>query len=119
MNSDPEFMATLAKMLAFLLLMAGGGVGVLYLLKRMAPSSSPASGRQLINVLNSRPVAPKKSVALIQVPGSILVVGIAGDNMTLLDKIKDREMIAELTVQPTPPSFKGLLNRIGRKPPKI
>ena len=90
MTSDPEFITTLVKMLAFLLLMAGGAVGLLYLFKRMAPSGSPVSGRHLINVLSSRPIAPKKSVALIQVPGTVLVVGMAGDNLILLDKIEDR-----------------------------
>jgi flagellar biogenesis protein FliO len=57
-------------------------------------------------------------VALIQVPGTVLVVGLAGDNLTLLDKIEDRELVAELSAQPAQPSFKGLLNRLGNKSKK-
>ena len=116
MTSDPEFTATLLKMLGFLLLMAGGAAGVLFLFKRATRSAGPASGRQLINVLSTRPLAPKKSIALIQVPGDILVVGIAGDNLTLLSKIEDRELVAELSAQPTPPAFSNLLQRLGGKP---
>ncbi len=116
MTNDPEFVATLIKMLVFLLLMAGGAVGVLYLFKRMAPATGHASSRQLIKVLGSRPIAPKKSVALIQVPGTVLVVGITGDNLNLLTKIEDRELIDELSQKPAQPSFPGLLSRFGSKP---
>lgn len=115
MTSDPEFITTLLKMLAFLLLMAGGAVGLLILFKRVSRSAGQASGRQLINVLCTRPVAPKKSVALIQVPGDVLVVGISGDNLTLLSKIEDRELVAELSTQPGQPTFSTLLNRFGGK----
>jgi len=115
MTSDPEFTTTLIKMLGFLLLMAGGAAGVLFLFKRVTRSASPVSGRQLINVLSTRPVAPKKSIALIQVPGDILVVGITGDNITLLSKIEDRELVAELAAQPAQPTFSSLLNRLGSK----
>jgi len=115
MTSDPEFTATLVKMLGFLLLMAGGAAGVLFLFKRATRSAVPASGRQLINVLSTRPLAPKKSIALIQVPGDILVVGIAGDNLTLLSKIEDRELVAELSDQPNQPAFSNLLQRLGGK----
>ncbi len=118
MTNDPVFTATLIKMLVFLLLMAGGAVGVLYMLKRVTPSTGNASGRQLINVLSSRPIAPKKSVALIQVPGTVLVVGITGDNLTLLTKIEDRELIDELSRQPSQPSFSSLLGRFGSQSSK-
>jgi len=115
MTSDPEFITTLLKMLAFLLLMAGGAVGLLVLFKRVTQTTGPTSGRQLINVLCTRPVAPKKSVALIQVPGDVLVVGISGDNLTLLSKIEDRELVAELAAQPGQPTFSNLLNRFSGK----
>ena len=118
MTNDPEFVVTLIKMLVFLLLMAGGAVGVLYLLKRVVPSTGHASGRQLIKVLGFRSVAPKKSVALIQVPGTVLVVGITGGGLTLLTKIEDRELIDELFQQPAQPSFPGLLSRFGSKSSK-
>lgn len=118
MTNDPEFVATLIKMLVFLLLMAGGAIGVLYLLKRVGPSTGHASSRQLINVLSTRPIAPKKSVALIQVPGTVLVVGITGDNLTLLTKIEDRELVDELSAQPSQPAFTNLLSRFGSRPPK-
>ncbi|CAD7849425.1 MAG: hypothetical protein [Olavius algarvensis Delta 4 endosymbiont] len=115
MTSDPEFTTTLVKMLGFLLLMAGGAAGVLLLFKRVTRSAGPVSGRQLINVLSTRPLAPKKSIALIQVPGDILVVGITGDNLTLLSKIEDQTLVAELSAQPTQPTFSNLLNRFGSK----
>ncbi len=118
MTNDPEFIATLIKMLVFLLLMAGGAFGVLYLLKRVSPLSGSLSSEQLINVLGSRVVAPKKSIALIQVPGTVLVVGISGDNLSLLTKIEDRELVDELSAQPSQPAFTNLLSRFGSRPPK-
>ena len=117
MTNDPEFTTTLIKMLAFLLLMAGGAAGVLYVFKRVVPSAAPASGRQLINVLCTKPVAPKKSVALIQVPGTVLVVGMAGDNLCLLTRIEDPEIVDELSALPAPAAFPNLLSRFAKKPP--
>jgi len=117
MTQDPEFIVTLVKMLAFLLLMAGGAAGILFLFRRFVPTAAPASGRQLINVLCTKPVAPKKSVALIQVPGRVLVVGMAGDNLSLLARIEDPETVAELSVSPAPAAFPNLLSRFAKKPP--
>lgn len=115
MTNDPQFTVMLVKMLLFLLLMAGGAIGLLYLFKRVAPSAAPASGRQLINVLCSRPIAPKKSVALIQVPGKVLVIGMAGDNLSLLTRIEDPDIIDELSARPAQPGFSGLLSRFSSK----
>ena len=118
MTNDPELVAILIKMVVFLLLMAGGAVLVIYMLKRFTPATGHAASRQLINVLSTRPIAPKKSVALIQVPGAVLVIGIAADTLTLLTKIEDPEIVDELSQQPAKPSFPDLLSRFGNRSPK-
>ena len=57
----------------------------------------------------------KKSISAVQVPGAILVVGIAGDSIRLLTKIKDTELLEKFKKQAsgnTSPSFSDHLNKI-------
>ena len=110
MTNDPEFVNALIKMLMFLLLMAGGAAAILYWLKRAAKSTGPGANQQLISVLSTKSIAPKKSVSLIQVPGAVLVVGIAGDTLSLLTKIEDRELVDELSEYSTQPAFPVFLS---------
>ena len=114
MTTDPEFVNTLIKMLMFLLLMAGGAAAVLYLLKRVAKSTGHGANQQLISVLSTKPIAPKKSISLIQVPGSVLVVGIAGETLSLLTRIEDRELVEELSQYSTQPAFPKFLSHFGK-----
>ncbi len=111
MTNDPEFINTLLKMVVFLLLMAGGAAAVLYFFKRVAKSTGHEAKQQLISVLSTKLIAPKKSVSLIHVPGAVLVVGIAGDTLSLLTKIEDRELVDEVLEYTPQPVFPVFLSR--------
>ena len=40
-------------------------------------------------------VSMKKSISLVEIPGSLLVIGITNDNITLLSKIEDKEILSK------------------------
>ena len=115
MTNDPELANALIKMLMFLLLMAGVAGAVVYLFRRISTPAGQGPNQQLISVLSTKSIAPKKSVSLIHVPGAVLVVGIAGDTLSLLNKIEDQALIDELSEYASQPAFPLLLSHFRKK----
>ena len=53
-------------------------------------------GEKLIQVLGTGFIAPKKNIALVEVAGEILVLGVSNDNISLLSNIQDEERIEKI-----------------------
>ncbi len=96
MNAAPDLTIATLKMVGALLLV----LALLWGLYRWARHSLPAGqvmGRgRLIQVLGSRYLGVKKSISIVQVPGSILVLGITADRINLLDRIVDPSLLEQL-----------------------
>ena len=97
MNEAPDLTIAAIKMVLSL----GLVLAVLYMAYRWTRRSMPAGvaggkGR-LIKVLGSQYLGVKKSIAVVQVPGSILVLGIGSEQVNLLTRIDDPELIASLS----------------------
>ena len=93
MNYYSELFPTAVKMLsALVLVLAGLGVAIFFT-KRMIANRSGGNGDKLIRVLASTYLGVKKNISLVRVPGAVLVLGISGDNIRLLTKIKDRKIL--------------------------
>ena len=93
MNGSPDMLATALKMLAALALVLGVLGLVFYLSKRVMRKDISGSGGKMIRVLASQYIGLKKSISLVEIPGAILVVGIAGDTIRLLTKIEDKTIL--------------------------
>jgi flagellar biogenesis protein FliO len=69
----------------------------------------------LIQVLESQYLGIKKSVTLVKVPGSVLVLGVSPDRVSLLSKIEEPELLsgveADIKAQQTGLSFRAQLRR--------
>jgi flagellar protein FliO/FliZ len=97
MNYAPDLTVAALKMVLSL----GLVLGVLWLAYRWARRSLPAGvtgarGR-LIRVLGSQYLGVKKSIAVVQVPGTILVLGIGSEQINLLTQIDDPELLTSLS----------------------
>ena len=115
MNATPDMLATAFKMLAALALVLGGLGLFFYFAKRVMRKDIGASGGELVRVLASQYVGLKKNISLVEVPGSILVVGISGDSICLLTKIEDATILDQIHdrgMGRIPPSFSDQLNKI-------
>jgi len=115
MNATPDMLATAFKMLAALALVLGGLGLFFYFAKRVMRKDIGASGGELIRVLASQYIGFKKNISLVEVPGSILVVGISGDSICLLTKIEDKTVLDQIHdrgIGRIPPSFSDQLNKI-------
>ena len=118
MNATPDMLTTTLKMLAALaLVLAGLGV-FFYFSKRVLQKNLGASGGKMIRVLASQYIGLKKNIALVEIPGAILVVGIAGDTIRLLTKIDDPSILETIqgpTSERITPSFSDHLNKLTRR----
>ena len=96
MNGTPDLFYTSLKMLSALGLVLGGMLMVFYFMKRYLKRDLPVSKEKSIRVLASSYIGVKKHISLIEVPGSVLVVGITNDCISLLSKIEDEEILNKL-----------------------
>ncbi|MEI6262100.1 MAG: flagellar biosynthetic protein FliO [Deltaproteobacteria bacterium] len=95
---QPNFFYTSLKMLGILIVLTGGLYACLQLVKRLLNAAGSAGKKdQLLRVLNVRPIGIKKQIALVEIPGAVLVIGITGDRIQLLDKIVDAEILNRIS----------------------
>jgi flagellar protein FliO/FliZ len=96
MNYNPDLITTSLKMLAFLTVLLGGLIIILYYTKRKFVSQFGGPKGRLVKVLGNTYIGVKKQVSLVEIPGSVLVLGLSSDNISLLAKIDDKEILENL-----------------------
>ena len=64
--------------------------------KYVLKNTAFGGGNKLVNVLGTWFLGPKKNIALVEVAGEVLVLGISQDSITLLSSITDEEKIEEI-----------------------
>ncbi len=85
--------------------------------RSLAVGTGVPKGGRWIKVLGNHYLGPKKSITVVQVPGTVLVLGVGTDQVNLLTKIDDPEVLAELAGQDevkTGRSFREQLQRVTR-----
>ncbi len=85
----PNIYYTALKMLGILIVLIGALYACLLLMKRLFHAGFAGKPDQMIRLLNVRSVGIKKQIALVEIPGAVLVIGMTRDRMQLLDKIVD------------------------------
>ena len=118
MNAAPDMFATGLKMLAALALVLGGLGVFFYFAKRMLRKNIGSAEGKMIRVLASQYIGLKKNISLVEIPGAILVVGIAGDTIRLLTKIEDKTILDQIHDRGSgriTPSFTDQFNKITRR----
>ena len=96
MNSAPDIVSSTFKMLTALGIVMGGLLVLFYFIKRFLKRDIDGSKEQLIKVIASQYLGIKKSISIVEVLGSILVVGVSNDNISLLTKIEDKVVLDTL-----------------------
>ena len=93
MNNSPDLLTTGIKMIGSLALVLGGMFVAIHFIKKHLNQKSAVNRDKLIRILGSRYLGVKKTISLVEVPGSVLVLGITNDRITLLDKIDDEKVL--------------------------
>jgi flagellar protein FliO/FliZ len=96
MNYQPDLVSTGLKMLIALAIVLGGLLMVLYYTKRRLRNETGMSREKLVRLLGNTYIGVKKHISLVEVPGALLVLGITTDNICLLTKIENKEILDEL-----------------------
>jgi flagellar biosynthetic protein FliO len=90
--ASPDFFASALKMLAALGIVLGGMFVTMYLAKRYLRRDVSGAKQRLIRVLASQYIGVKKQIALVEVPGTVLVLGVTNDNIRLLTELKEGDL---------------------------
>ena len=114
MITAPDMASTALQMLTALGVVLGGLIIVFYFMKRFLKRDVGGSKEQLIKVIASQYIGIKKNISLVEIPGSILVVGVSNDNISLLTKIEDKVVLDDLRQENSriTPSFSDHLQRL-------
>ena len=96
MNAPPDMVTAGLKMIASLGLVLAIILGLLYGLRKMNRQRFGRSGGSQIQVLESHYMGVKKTISLVSVPGKVLVVGIAGDRINLLDTLDETLVLQQM-----------------------
>ena len=117
MNTAPDTVTTAFQMLTALGIVLGALFVVLYFMKRFLRRDVSGSKEQLIKVIASQYIGLKKNVSLVEIPGSILVLGLSNDNISLLTKIEDKVVVDVLRQESSRDtlSFSAQLQRLTGK----
>jgi flagellar protein FliO/FliZ len=118
MSHSPDLIAATLKMIFSLGIVLALVWMLQRWLRRALPGANGSGGRgRWIKVLGSHHLGMKKSITLVKVPGSILVLGIGADQINLLTRIEDPAVIAGVDtveeIKPMP-GFRDQLQRIIR-----
>ena len=114
MITAPDMLSTAMQMLTALGIVLGGLIVVFYFMKRFLKRDAGGSKEPLIKVIASQHIGIKKNISLVEIPGSILVVGVSNDNISLLTKIEDKVVLDDLRQENAriAPSFSDHLQRL-------
>lgn len=92
----PNFGVSVVKMLVGLGLVLALMVVLYWLMRRFMPGGAGMPGGRM-RVLGRLSLGARKSVTMIEVGGRVLILGVGGDSITLLDKVEDPQKVAELS----------------------
>jgi flagellar biosynthetic protein FliO len=86
-----------------MVLVLGGVLAILiplvWLGRRMGAGRGDAHSDGQVRLLTTKPIAPRKYISLVGIGEQILVLGISEAQITLLDKIENREFVEKIETQ--------------------
>ena len=90
-------------LVAKMILVLGAVLAILFLLiwlcKRMMAGRGNSHSDGQVRLLTTKPIAPRKYISLVGINGQVLVLGISEAQITLLDKIENREFVEKIEAQ--------------------
>ena len=101
MTPPPDLAMATIKMVVSLVLVLGLLWGLYILTRRKLAAGQLSARGGMIQILENRCLGVKKSIALVQIPGAVLVVGVTTDRINLLSRIEDPEILSDLDAKRT------------------
>ena len=117
MNAAPDMITAGLKMIASLGVVLAMILGLLYGVRKLTSQRMGVTGGKRIQVVESHYIGVKKTISLVRVPGKVLVLGISGDRINLLDTLDENiveEQVPACESKSFGPIFSDRLKKIGR-----
>lgn len=97
MSNSPDLTMAALKMLFSLFVVLAIIWGLYRVAKRSLPAAAQGSGKgKSMKIIESQHLGLKKNITMVQIPGSVLVLGISAEHVNLLTKIDDPDIIQGL-----------------------
>ena len=112
MNATPDMLAAGLKMIASLAVVLAMILGLLYGIRKLGGQRPGPAGGKSIQVLENYCLGVKKSISLVRVPGKVLVLGITGDRITLLESLDEATVGQKIPAHPPTPFGPLLAERL-------
>jgi flagellar protein FliO/FliZ len=93
--------------------------GAVYVLRVLSGRSGSAMGSAPVSVTSRAFIGQKSSIAIVDVAGEVLVLGVSPNAINLLLRIDDPETLKTLRLSPARGGLKGLGRLIKRTPVKV
>jgi len=88
----PDALGSVTRMISSLAIVIGLILVLMALFKKLTACGTPLGKRfSLIRLISSTSISPKKSIALVEIAGEIMAVGITSQQISLLGKIESNE----------------------------
>jgi flagellar biosynthetic protein FliO len=92
-----DFISSLVKMISALAVVLGIMIAAMYFFKKFIKGSGTSiDDGKFIKIISTRYIGPKCSIMLMDVLNSIIVVGIANNQITMLTTISDSKSLEKL-----------------------
>jgi flagellar biosynthetic protein FliO len=91
MTQSPDIFEAAMRMFSSLGLVLAIIIGFSYGLRHFAQRGFEGKKNQLIQVMETRSLGGKKSIAIVKVAEAVLIVGITGERLTLLTRLEKDE----------------------------
>ena len=109
----PSLLSAIVKVFGSLLVVVGLMLVLLYFIKRSGLGSGQGRSGSAISVLETRMVAPKKYIAIVEIADKCLAIGITDHNINLLADLgpEAKSSLASQTMAKPGASFARLLSK--------
>ena len=114
MNTDPQLITTMVKMISILIILVGGLWAVSWYAKKKLNLPGGTTSGKKIKIIENCHLGVKKTISLVQVPGKVLVLGITGENVSLLTELNENEVLSVHTQSETNPSQSPFTKQLKR-----
>jgi flagellar biosynthetic protein FliO len=113
-SAEPSVTFAALKMLGALALVLLFVWGLYFFLKRFSVKRSGQGEASLIRILETRSLGVKKQLAVLDVMGDLFLLGISGDSLTLLSRIRSRLDPGDLKTEKHGLSYSGFGDYLAR-----
>jgi flagellar biosynthetic protein FliO len=118
--NEIAFVPSLLKMLFALAIVIGLIATTMHILRKYLNPPSVSRDGSLIQIISTRYIGPKCSIMLIEILGTVIVLGLANGQMTVLATISDDQALEIMKTVREHESFKPILaDRLKRYTEKI